>query len=179
MEAKALAEASALKAQESQRQAEEMAQKAIDANNREVAARVDALLPDAQFSKTDISHLEEQVKAADENLQIVNARYNAGTVTEADSSAARAQLGIAKGRLAWAKGDLLECQKDYNDAVAAWKLRVAIVKSQYQVGTVDYPTLLASEASQHEAELCASKVKGRIERGPNPAQPRGGPAKAN
>jgi eukaryotic-like serine/threonine-protein kinase len=176
MEAKGQAEENARQARESQRQAEEMAQKVIDANNREVAARVDALLPDAQFSKTDIIQLEQQVKAAAENFQIVDARFHAGTVTEADSSAARAQVGIAKGRLAWAQGDLPQCQKEYNDAVAAWKARVAVIKAQYSVGMVDYPTLLAAEASQHEAELCASKVKGRIARGLNPAQPLNSPA---
>jgi eukaryotic-like serine/threonine-protein kinase len=185
MEAKALAEASARQAKESQRRAEEsqrraedMAKKVIDANNREIAARVDALLPDAQFSKTDIGYLEEQVRAAGDNLQIVDARFQAGTVTELDRSAAKAQLCTAKGRLAWAKGDLLHCQKQYDDAVAAWKVSVAVVDAQYRVGTVDYPARLAAEASLHQAELCASKVKGRIARGPNPAQSRDGPTKA-
>ena len=56
MQAKALAEENARQARESQRQAEEMAQKVIDANNREIASRVDALLPDAEFLKEDLKH---------------------------------------------------------------------------------------------------------------------------
>jgi hypothetical protein len=177
MEAKALAEENARQAKESRRQAEEMARKVIDANQREIAARVDALLPDAKFSKEDLKHLEEQVRAADEIFQIVDARLQAGTVTQADTSEAKAQLFIAKGRLAWAKGDLLQCQKEYDGAVAASKVRASIVLSQYKVGTVDYPTLANAELLQHEAELAASRVKGRIARGANNVQPGERPAK--
>ena len=49
-----------------------------------------------------------------------------------------------------------------DDAAAACKDRAEITKAQYQVGTVDYTTLFAAEAAAKEAELCASRVKGRI-----------------
>ena len=44
-----------------------MAQKVIDAKSRETAARVDAMLPKAQFSMVEINYLQEQARAADEN----------------------------------------------------------------------------------------------------------------
>jgi hypothetical protein len=84
---------------------------------------------------------------------------------------------MAKGRLAWAQGDLPQCQKEYDEAVAAWKQRYDLVRAQYNGGTVDYLALSAAQSLQHDAELFASRVKARIARGANNAQPREGPAK--
>ena len=166
MDAKVLAENSARQAKESQRQAEDMAKKLLEAQSRETAARVDALLPDAQFSKVEISYLEELAQTAEGNFRFVEGRLNAGyKASEADLQEAKAGLCMAKGRLAWAKGDLLQCQKEYDDAVTAWKRRADIVILQYKVGAVDFPTLVAAEASVKEAELYASKVKRRIAAG--------------
>ncbi|MEN6451173.1 MAG: protein kinase [Thermoguttaceae bacterium] len=165
-DAKVLAEDSARQAKESQRQAEEMARKMLEAQSRETAARVDAMLPTTQFSKVEISYLEEIVRTAEGNFRFVDARLKMGfRATEADLQEAKARLCMAKGRLAWANGDLLQCQKEYDDAVAASKRRVDIVKMQYQYGIVDYTVLAAAEASRKEAELCASKVKRRIAAG--------------
>jgi outer membrane protein TolC len=152
----------AAKLQASESQLEVMAQKVIEAKIRETAARVDALLPDQQFSKVELGYLEELVRAAEENFSVMEARYKAGTVGGIDRLEAKAGLCMAKGRLAWAKVDLLQCQKEYDDAVAAWKKRIDIVRIQYQAGTVDYPTVLGAEEAVKEAELSASRVKGRI-----------------
>ena len=158
MDAEVLAENSARQAKESQRQAEDMAKKLIEAQSRETAARIDALLPNAQFSKVEISYLEELVGTAEGNVRFVEARWKAGyKATGLDLLEAKARLCMAKGRLAWAKGDFLQCQKEYDDAVAAWKRRVDIVIVQYRVGAVDYPTLVAAEAAGKEAELCAAR----------------------
>jgi hypothetical protein len=69
---------------------------------------------------------------------------------------------MSKGCLAWVKGDLPQCQKENDDAVAACKERADIAIAQYRVGTVDFTTLFAAEAAAKEAELCASRVKGKI-----------------
>ena len=105
---------------------------------------------------------EEQVRGAEETLMIQDARVKAGTVTGADPLEAKAVLCMFKGCLAWVKGDLLQCQKEYDDAAAACKKRAEIARAQWQVGTIDYPTLFAAEAAAKDAELCASRVKGRI-----------------
>ena len=152
----------AAKLQASERHVEVMAQELIQAKIRETAARADALLPDQQFSKVEIGYLEEQVRAAEATLQVLDARYAAGTVTFVNPIEAKAGVCMAKGRLAWAKGDLLQCRKEYDDAVAAWKERADIVRNQYRVGTVDYTSVSAAEAAGREAELCASRVRGRI-----------------
>ena len=166
MDAKVIAENSARQAKASQRQAEDMAQKLMEAQSRETAARVDALLPDAQFSKVEMSYLEEQIWAAEAKFHWIEARFNAGfRQTQSDLLEAKAALCMAKGRLAWAKGDLLQCQKEYDDAVAAWKQCVGIVIKQYQFVAADCTTVFAAEASAKEAELSASKVKRRIAAG--------------
>jgi hypothetical protein len=146
----------------SQRQVDDMAQQLILVKLRATAARVDALLLDQQFSKVEVSCLEEQVRGAEANLKVQDARLQVGTVTSADPLDAKAVLCMFKGCLAWVKGDLLKCQKEYDNAAAACKERVEIARAQYQVGTVDYPTLFAAEAAAKEAELCASRVKERI-----------------
>jgi len=163
-DALAAAEESARQARESRRQAEVIAQKLIDAKSREAAARVDAFLPDRKFSKEEIGCLEEQVRAAEANLSIWNARFSAGTVAAAEPLEAKAGFCTAKGRLAWAKGDLLQCQKEYNDAVAAWKQRVVIVRSRYQVGAVGYADVYAAETPEREAEISIGKVRERATR---------------
>ncbi len=156
----------AAKLQMSERQVEAMTHEVIEAKIRETAARVDALLPDQQFSKVEIGYLEEQVRAAEANFVVVETRANAGfNASAVDSLKAKAGFCMAKGRLAWVKGDLPQCRKEYDDAVAAWKERAEIIRLQYQVGTVEYTTLLAAEAAGREAELCASRVKGRIAAG--------------
>jgi hypothetical protein len=129
---------------------------------RAAAARVDALLLDQQFSKVETSCLEGQVRGAEENLKIQDARYEAGTVTQADPLAAKAVLCMFKGCLAWVKGDLPQCQKEYDDAAVACKKCAEISKSQFQVGTIDYTSLFATEAAAKEAELFASRVKEKI-----------------
>ena len=150
------------KLEESQRQVDVMAQQLILVKLLAAAARVDALLLDQQFSKVEASCLEEQVRGAEGNFKVMDARYKAGTVTGADPLEAKVGLCMFKGCLAWVKGDLLKCQKEFDDAVTACKKRAEIAKAQYQVGTVDYPTLFVAEAAAKEAELCASRVKGRI-----------------
>ena len=90
----------AAKVQMSERQVEVMAQEVIETKTRETAARVDVLLPDQQFSKAEIAYLEEQVRAAEANFHVLDARYDAGTVTLADPLGAKAGLCMAKGRLA-------------------------------------------------------------------------------
>ena len=146
----------------SQRQVDAMAEQLILVKLRAAAARVDVLLLDRQFSKVETSCLEEQVRGAEANLKVQNERLEVGTVTRADSLDAKAVLCMFKGCLAWVKGDLPQCQKEYDDAVAACKERAEIARAQHQAGTVDYPTLFAAEAAAKEAELCASRVKGLI-----------------
>ena len=146
----------------SQRQVDDLAQQLILVKLRAAAARADALLLDQQFSKAEASCLEEQVQGAEANLKVQDARREVGTVTRADPLDAKAVLCMLKGCLAWVKGDLLQCQKEYDNSTAACKERVEIAKAQYQVGTLDYPTLFAAEAAAKEAELCASRVKEKI-----------------
>jgi len=160
--AKAQAEESARQARESQQRAEAMAKEVIDAKHRETAARVDALLPDQKFTKVEISYLEKQVEDAHTFVQIADARYRAGTVSNRDLGEAEGELYMAKARLAWAKGDFRQCRKEYDAAVAALKQCLEIVTAQYQVGAADATQVSNVEARITEAELCASKVKKRI-----------------
>jgi len=160
--AKAMAEENARQARESQQKAEAMAKEVIDAKHRETAARVDALLPDQQFSKVEISYLEEQVAAADMNFQLADTRYRAGTVSAADTTETKAELCMAKGRLAWGKGDIRQCQREYDEAIAALKQRVDIARGQYQAGSVDATQVSNAEAKITEAELYVSKVQKRF-----------------
>ena len=102
----------------SERQVEAMTQKVIEAKIRETAARADALLPDAQLSKVEIGYLEELALTAEGNFRFVEARVKVGyKASDVDLQEAKAGLCMAKGRLAWAKGNLLKCQKEYDDAV--------------------------------------------------------------
>ena len=150
------------KLEASQGKVNDMAQQLILVKLRAAAARVDALLLDQQFSKVEASCLEEQVRGAEENLTVLDAKHKAGVLTLADPLEAKAGLCMFKGCLAWVKGDLRQCQKEYDAAAAAWKERAEIARAQYRIGLVDYPTLFAAEAASKEAELCASRVRGKI-----------------
>ena len=172
IDARALAEESARQAKESQRQAEVMAQKVIN-------ARVDALLPTAQFSEEDISYLELQVRTASENLELEKRMLQAGQAAVFEIWEPEAVLCIARGRVAWAKGDLLQCQWEYDDAVAAWKEAVKGNIQRYQIDPdADIKDVRATEAQSAETQLCASKVRGRIAREAKNAQLREGVEKA-
>ena len=145
-----------------QRQVDVMDQQLILDKLRAAAARADALLLDQQFSKVEVSCMEEQVRGAEGNLKVWDARREAGTVGGAGPLEAKAGLCMFKGCLAWVKGDLRQCQKEYDDAAAACKERAEIARAQYRAGSVDLSTVFAAEAEAKEAELFASRVKGRI-----------------
>ena len=147
---------------DTERKLDDMAGQLFFVKLRAAAARTDALLLDQQFSKVEVTCLEDQVRGAEATFKVVNARLEAGSVSELDRQRAKAALFMLKGCVAWVKGDLPQCQKEYDGAVAACKECAEIVRTQQQVGTVDYPTLLLAEAATKEAELCASRVKGRI-----------------
>ncbi len=110
------------KLNDTQRQVREMGQQLTDQLNsvrlRAAAARADDLLLEREFSKTDISCLEEQIRGAEKYLAVQDARLEAGIVIEVDRFEVKASLGMFKGCLAWVKGDLLQCQKEYDDAAA-------------------------------------------------------------
>jgi hypothetical protein len=140
----------------------DVARQVFYVNFRAVAAHLDLLLLGQQFSKVEVSCLEEQVRGAEQILKIADARYQNGRTSFADVLVVKAGLCMYRGCLAWAKGELKQCQKEYDDAVAACKEHAKIVNAQYRVGTVDYTTLFAAEAAAKDAELRASRVKERI-----------------
>ncbi len=61
-----------------------MARQLILVKLRAAAGRADALLLDQQFSKVDVGCLEEQVRGAEANLKVADARLEAGVVSEVD-----------------------------------------------------------------------------------------------
>ncbi len=131
-------------------------------NLRAAAAHLDVLLLDQKFSPFEASCLEEQVRGAEDVFKMLDARYQNGRSSLVEPLAAKAGLCTYKGCLAWVKGDLRQCQKEYDDATAACKECARIVKAQVKVGVVDYTALFAAEAAAKDAELRASRVKGRI-----------------
>ena len=82
-------------------------------NLRAAAAHLDALLLEQQLSKAEVSCLEEQVRSVEQMLKIADARYQNGRTSVADVLAVKAGLCSYKGCLAWAKGEVKECQKEY------------------------------------------------------------------
>jgi hypothetical protein len=150
------------KIEECRSEVADVARQLFYVNLRAAAARLDALLLDQQLSKLEVSCLEEQIKSVELAYKIADARYQNGRTSVADVLEVKAGLCMYKGCLAWVKGELKQCQKEYDDAVAASKEHVKIVEAQNRVGNVDTTILCAAQAAAKDAELRASRVKERI-----------------
>ena len=139
-----------------------MAQKIIDAKGRETAWCIDALLPDQRFSAAEVGDSEKHVGAAENSSLDADSRFRAGAVTHAKVYQTKAEVSFAKGRLAWAQGDLLKCQREFDDAVGFWQLHALIVSDQREIGLATDSQAADVETKITETRILASRVKRKI-----------------
>jgi hypothetical protein len=135
-----------------------------EAKQRMTEARIDAMLPDEPLSDEQIKYLKSQVQRFEELWRYTNTLAMAGrrggeSFVEAESLS---KVHSAKARVAWAEGDLAQCLREYEAAIAATDERIAGLQALYETDRSQYPALADAENDRTELRLCASKVKRRI-----------------
>jgi len=125
-------------------------------------ADVDYLLVPEKYNQEETGYLETLVRSREAIYKKILPDRKAGMKPTYDEALARYHLHAARAHLAWAKGDVGRCQKEWEPAILVAKTQLEVMRVSYEAGRVGLNRVREAQAQLADAQLNLSKIKRKI-----------------